>query len=377
MPRFGHSGSRREVTVLAVPHLKVLPYMLNLRWPTIASGLAALVLLATAGTADSTVAKPHRSDPDRPELPALLARDAAGSVTAPAGGFSFFGADGLLYDFAPMVVGGWEGHVFFGPDYDTACADGARFKQGLRRLARLAKLIESTGRRVVFTVAPNKTSIYGGQIDWVNLPHGECTRLGLAQQDALLDTYDNRNYLPLRKALAKDPREVYWKTDTHWTSVGSSVFAEKLATKLDKKLGRKQRYTLIQQEFQGDLFSLLGIPQPETGQAAVPANNVSVRIGPTDPLVELQQTWKSSPRKKTLPGQTVMLGDSYSYVGLETLRPLFRKGHFVWIHPENLDYMVKSLVAADTVVIEVVQRYVSSSLIGTKSFRSQVRRALR
>ena len=307
----------------------------------------------------------------------MLARDAGGSVTAPPSSPAFVGADGLLYDFAPLVVGGWEGQVFFGPDYDTACADGARFKRGLRRLARLAKLIESTGRRVVLTVAPNKTSIYDNQIDWVGLPHGECTRLGLARQNELLDTFDNRNYLPLRRALVKDPREMYWKTDTHWTSVGSSVFAERLATKLDKKLGRKQRYTLTQQEFQGDLFSLLGIPQPETGQAAVPANKVSVRIGPTDPLVELQQAWTSSPRKKTLRGHTVLVGDSYTYVGLGTLRPLFRNGHFVWIQAQNLDYIANSLVAADTVVIEVVQRYVSSSVIGTKAFGHQVKRALR
>ena len=72
-----------------------------------------------------------------------------------------------------------------------------------------------------------------------------------------------------------------------------------------------------------------------------------------------------------------MVGDSYTYVGLSTLRPLFRNGHFVWIQAQNLDYIAQSLVAADTVVIEVVQRYVSSSVIGTKAFRNQVKRALR
>ncbi len=351
--------------------------MLNLRWSTIASALAALALLATAGTADSAVAKTDHRDPGRPHLPPLLARDAAGSVTAPASGVAFFGADGLLYDFASLVVGGLDGQVFFGPDYDTACADGAKFESGLRRLARLAKLIESTGRRVVLTVAPNKTSVYGNQIDWAGLPHGECTELGLAQQDEALDTFKYPSFLPMRRALAKDPRQMYWKTDSHWTSVGASVYAGRLATKLDKRLGRKQRYAMTEQEFQGDLFSLLGIPQPETAPAAVPANNVSVRIGPNDPLVELQQTWTSSPRKKTLPGRTVLVGDSFSYVGLGALRPLFRHGHFVWIHPEMLDYIANSLVEADTVVIEVVQRYVSSSVIGTKAFRNQVRHALR
>jgi SGNH hydrolase-like domain, acetyltransferase AlgX len=351
--------------------------MLTLRWPTIATGLAALLLLATAGTAESTVAKSDHPQPGHPALPRLLAKDAAGSAAEPAGGAPFIGADGLLYDFAAMVVGGLDGQVFFGPDYDTACADGAKFEKGLHRLAKLAKVIESTGRRVILTVAPNKTSIYSNQIDWANLPHGECTRLGLAQQDEVLDDFDYPSYLPLRRALVKDQREMYWKTDTHWTSVGSSVFAERLASKLDERLGRKQRYTITQQEFQGDLFSLLGIPQPETAQAAVPANKVSVSIGPTDPLVELQQTWRSSPRKKTLPGHTVVVGDSYSYVGLGTLRPLFRHGHFVWIQAQNLDYIAQSLVDADTVVIEVVQRFVSSSVIGTPAFRHQVKRALR
>ncbi len=350
--------------------------MKNVRWQSLATGLAALLLLATAGAAESTTAEADHRDPGRPELPHLLARDARGSAAEPAGGAPFIGADGLLYDYAAMVVGGLDGQVFFGPDYDTACADGAKFEKGLRHLARLAKIIERSGKRVVLTVAPNKTSIYGSEIDWTSLPHGECTRLGLAQQDQVLDSFDYKSYLPLRRALAKDPRQMYWKTDTHWTSVGSSVFAEKLATRLDKRLGREQRYTLTQQQFQGDLYSLLGIPQPETAEAAVPAGNVSVQVGPTNPLVELQQTWRSSPRKKTLPGRTVVVGDSYTYVGLTTLRPLFRNGHFVWIQSPNLDYIAQSLVAADTVVIEVVQRYVSSSLIGTKAFRTQVKRAL-
>jgi hypothetical protein len=351
--------------------------MPHLRWPALVSGLAALALLATAG--NGAAAEPHhpRGHDGRAELPTYLARDAQGVVTSPQASGSFQGADGLLYEYAPMVVGGWDGQVFYGPDFDTACADGARFKQGLRRLAKLAKLIESTGRRVVLTVAPNKTSIYDDQIDWVGLPHGACTRLGLERQDDLLDDYGNRNYLPLRRALSKDPRETYWKTDTHWTSVGSSIFAERLAARLDKKLAGRQRYALTQAEFQGDLFSLLGIPQPETAQAVVPTNNVSVRIGPPDPNVELQQTWTSSPRKKTLRGKTVLIGDSYSFVGLSTLRPLFHKGHFVWITQENLDYIAQSLVASDTVVIEVVQRFVSSSLLGTKAFRAQVRRTLR
>ncbi len=349
--------------------------MTTSRWPAVAAGLATVLLAATAGTAAGTDSRAGSAGQDRPDAATLLARDARGSTALPTTGL--VGADGLLYDFSPLVVGGADGQLFLGLEFDRACADGRRFQKGLKRLTQLARTIEKSGRRVVLTVAPNKTSVYRGEIDGVNLPHGDCTRIGLDNQGSVLDNFSDPLFLPLRRQLAKDPREVYWRSDAHWSSVGASVYAEHLATRLDKKLGRRQKYAIGQEEHVGDLLQLLGIPTSETGASAVPATGVEVRVHPLDPDVPLQMSWTSTPRRKTLAGETVVVGDSFSYLGLGTLRSLFHKGQFVWIQPELLDYIAARMGDADTVVIEVSQRFVSTSILGTKSFRAAVRKQLR
>jgi len=340
------------------------------------SGLAALALLAAPGSAGGAVDSRGEPRPGGEPLPHLLRADARSGVPSDKVAGGFVGADGTVYDPAPVVVGGNGGELFYGPDFDSACADGAQFAAGLKRLAHLARIIADSGRRVVLTVAPNKSAVLDEDIDWPSLPHGLCTAIGLRQQQVALDTLDEPLYLPMRQLLTKDPRQTFYNTDSHWTSVGASVFFTQVASRLSDKLARDQIYLPTEQERQGDLFSLLGIPQPETAQAVVPQTQVSVQVAPPEPGAELQQAWTASPRKKVLPGQTLLIGDSFTYIDLDLGRTMFRHGRFIWIQPQNLDDITRHLADADTVVIEVLQRFVSTSIIETRAFRTAVRAAL-
>lgn len=347
---------------------------------------ALLVPLSAVDVAAGQQAEPparHRAGVSLNDL------DARGSTTTAPGGAraanatGFFGADGLFYDYAPLVIGGYSNEYFLGQDFDVACADGQQFARGLKRLGRLAKVIEAAGKRVVFTVAPNKTSVNSDNIYWPTVPHGSCGSFGVTDQNTTLDTFGDKRYLAIRRSLADDPREVYWKTDAHWTTVGSSVFATELAGRLDKKLGRRQKYLPAIRTELGDLYQLLGLTSPETASALVPHDGVSVTpvpgSGGFDPVagVSFTHSWTSTPAKKTLRGKTLVVGDSFTYLGLESLRPLFARGSFVWIQPTMLDRIVTGIAKADTVVIEVVQRFVSTSILATDTFRTAVRRALR
>lgn len=349
--------------------------MTHLRWSAALAGLVATTLLAGAGTSAGHAPRPG-AEPSAPVLPRLMALDARGatppSTAAPAS--KLVGSDGQLYDLAPIVVSGVDDQVFYGPDFDTACSDGPRFKKGLKRLARLARLIERSGRRVVLTVAPNKSSAYPGSLDQATLPHGRCTRWGLRRQERAMDGFRDERYLPLRERLVADPRQTYYDTDSHWTTVGASVFAKQLAKRLDRSVARRQHYTLGEETRQGDLFLLSGIAQPEVAQYANPTVKVKVRVSDSDP--DLQQSWRSGPRKRVVDGKVLMLGDSFTYVGLGALRPLFREGRFIWTVPQNLPAMAEQLVTADVVVIEVLQRFVSTSLLGTGGFYREVKRSL-
>ncbi len=294
---------------------------------------------------------------------------------------TFTGADGLLYSFAPPVVAGEDDYLFLGNDFDFACYLGPAMKRSLAAYADLARIIRRSGRRVVFTLAPNKTAVLAGDLP-SQPPHGACDQQGLAAQDRLLQHFSDPDFLPLVAPLRRSPHQVYWRTDQHWTTVGGSVLAKTLATHLSPRLGRQQRYTYGEESRTGALNLAQGVDAPETLQTATPAGRVKVRTakGAADwggyPEFTFDHAWDSAPAARTWPGRTLLLGDSFMWYALESLRPVFRHGHFVWIDHSGTD-VPKAIKDSDTVVLEVLQLFLPTSSILTPAFRRAVARELR
>ena len=92
----------------------------------------------------------------------------------------------------------------------------------MKALGRLARVIEKSGRRAVFTIAPAKADIVRENLPSSLLPQGSCDIAGLNMQRRLLNRFPDDNYVSARKVVAKDPRQTYWKTDLHWSEVGVS-----------------------------------------------------------------------------------------------------------------------------------------------------------
>ena len=274
---------------------------------------------------------------------------------------TFTGADGLYYTYAPSIVAGQQSYLFLGNDFDFACGLGPAMSRSLAAYAKLAKVIRKSGREVVFTLAPNKSAVLSADLPG-QPPHGVCDVQGLAAQDRLLEGYADPDFLPLVAPLRRSPRQVYWRTDQHWTTVGGSVFAKALAAHLSPRLGKRQRYTYGTETRLGVMNQALGISTPETLETAHPADRVKVRTarGAADwggyPEFTFEHAWDSAPAGRTWPGRTLLLGDSFMWYALENLRPVFRHGHFVWIDHTDTD-VPQAIKASDTVVIEVLQLF--------------------
>jgi len=312
---------------------------------------------------------------------------ASASRPLPGDGERILGFDGLTYESAPLVItGNTEGDLFFGLDFDIACSQGgAGFTKGMRRVARLANVIEASGRRAIFTVAPNKEAVHPQDLDMSALPQGQCNATAMKDQTRVLDTFPDKRYLPIRKTLAQDDRQVYWKTDLHWTTVGASDWAMELARSLDPKLAARQKYKVGTQTYLGFLSRLLGGTTPETVPAVFPAGPVKVATSPDslypfkDPNggLAFDYEWNSQPPHRTWPGHTLLVGDSFTLMGLINLRPLFRHGRYQWIGNVDAQDMAEAIAESDTIVIEVLQVFLTSTPIGLKSFRDLVRKELR
>ena len=348
----------------------------------------------TAGAAGGAIAADRGVHEPRP-APALHSVDRThdwdragtrGGAGTGVGRAAFTGHDGLEYDPSPVGVDGGDGVIFFGEDFDAACAYGKKFDRGLKRISRLVDAIEHSGRHVVFSIAPNKTAVDKAALAGASLPHGKCDARGIRRQDRTLDTFRNDSWIPLRAKLARQAArgaDDYWKVDTHWTSVATTTWAEAVAERLSPTLAQRQSYRRRTESVHPDLF-YLGVTDEsvETSQGRATTTNVRVKpkpgIGVFDPeVVSPTVGWRASPRPRTWPGHTLILGDSFTYRALDPLMHLFRHGEFRWLGLVPAPDLVDAIKKADTVVIEVVQRYVPGSILGVKPMLEAVRQALR
>ena len=359
----------------------------------LATSLAVLTAGLTAGvtgaTADVGAANEPRPAPATHSVDRSQDWDRAGTRGGAGTGVSraaFTGQDGLVHDPSPLAVNGGNGVVFYGEDFDAACAFGMEFDKGLKRIARLVDAIENSGRHVLFSIAPNKTAVDKAALAGASLPHGKCDSRGIRQQDRALDTFRNDNWVPLRAKLTRQAArgaDEYWKVDTHWTSVATTTWAEDLAESLSPKLAQRQSYRRDTESLHVNL-SFLGMTGDivETSRGRATTTKVRVKpkpnIGVFDPeVVSPTVGWQASPRTRTWPGRTLILGDSFAYRALDPLMHLFRNGEFLWLGIVPAPDLVDAIAKADTVVVEVVQRYVPGSILGVKSTLKAVRRALR
>ena len=174
---------------------------------------------------------------DRAPLPVrMIPSQRAGTLP------TFVGQDGLTYSATPLVVPGKNGVIYIGQDFDSACAYGRKLRLAMRQLDRLVHTIEKTGRRVVFTVAPNKSAVNKADLPDA-LPHGLCDAVAIAEQDQILDGFKHPSYVQLRRkfaALSAKGSQLYWNLDTHWNSVATGIYAEAVARRLDPHLAKVQ-----------------------------------------------------------------------------------------------------------------------------------------
>jgi hypothetical protein len=295
------------------------------------------------------------------------------------------GSNGTTYDSAPQTVPGRNGELYYGPDFDVACGLGSRISRNLTLIAKLARVIERSGRTVVWTVAPDKSMVRPQNLP-DPMPHGACDVRGFKQEQRVLDRVTDRNFLSLREPLHRYPRQTFFKTDTHWTTVGGSVFALALADRLSPKVAQLQSYRYGTEQRVGILNYFVGNMVLETAETATPTTKVTTRTAGTStdqvwsgyPQITYDYTWNTRPVRRTVPGDTVILGDSFSMFALDSLMPLFQRGRYLWRGniPEKVEF--QAVKRSDTVVIEVAQVLAAlGSPLADPGYRKRLQKALR
>ncbi len=136
-----------------------------------------------------------------------------------------------------------------------------------RNLALMAEYVEGLGADFVFTIAPNKSSLYPGQMPDYPRSGAESNSERLAEALAA----EGLDYVDLFALFSAREETLYFEHDSHWTSRGAALAADALNAALGVESSYAEGGAFEASPHTGDLFEMLypAASDPETDGAPV------------------------------------------------------------------------------------------------------------
>lgn len=265
----------------------------------------------------------------------------------------------------PRVIEGRDGWLYFGDDVAEACRPRGSLTETLDRVRRLAEIVRQSGRKFLFTVAPDKTTVYPDRLPERFLGK-DCMNRRKREFWTALAKSDLTGYIDLRTPLQTLQREsrkpAYWRTDSHWNDRSAALYGMRLAEALQPGLTKDSRLAEVGRRARvGDLGPLLGTPREETidlwsltrdGVRQVRQDNSRMPLWFT-----VSNVSEGAPLFKP---KTVLIGDSFTRSSVPWITPYFadltvlRSDTPAKAGP---DRAAEQIAASEVVVFEMVERY--------------------
>ncbi|MCP2093451.1 SGNH hydrolase-like domain-containing protein, acetyltransferase AlgX [Actinosynnema pretiosum] len=260
----------------------------------------------------------------------------------------------------PLVVEGRDDWLYLGYDIQAACATDKTTEHVMGQLNKLRQGVESTGRKFVLTVAPNKTTAVPEQLPDSFLG-SKCYANMVEQFWAALPTTGAIDLRPgLEAAAAKAGGPVYFKNDTHWTHDGGLVMVRALADAIQPGATASWKFSAEKDgELVGDLPKLVGRTQHSKVKAyKLAPDGENVRSKAVTDDFKQPRHYTQAPTKGTVKAKVGLIGDSFSF----TMASYFVGGFadITMIHSElfndDVAELGRRLADQDVVVLEAVER---------------------
>jgi hypothetical protein len=258
-----------------------------------------------------------------------------------------------------QVLLGRAGWLYLAEELARACAPPSDPKVTKANVARLTGMVQRSGRRVLFVVVPDKSSVAQEFLPHDD-PRVECAAAGRERLWALLEKHPVPGYVDLRTALETEQSlrrsPIYLRRDSHWSSFAASILVREVVERLPGDLWSGSVIKQIgQEEGMGDLTVLAGLPDVDMRPAfgiQRPGDEATVDEQPAGAALH-------SMRRGGAPvfeGKTLYLYDSFGRIALPGLRQFF--GDLTTqqlFDSEPLD-IAQGASGWDLIIIEVVER---------------------
>lgn len=291
-------------------------------------------------------------------------------IGAGAGGDADIGANEVQY---PQVVEGRDGWLFYGSDVSASCNAAMPMSEIVDNLQRLADAAAASGRRLVITIAPDKSSAHPELLP-DTFAGKACMEQRRTEFWSSISALEGVQVLDPRQALAtfesETGRSVWRRNDTHWGPTGAAIFSKSVAETLDARLGEASSLiTGPDAELPGDLSQMLG----DLKYDAVPTAGISRdgvvlhldgKVISQDDVPDLAYqpitVTATSSGAPLLPGRTLLLGDSF-FAASRLQFPVYYSS-LTYVHnmtaeiPGAADSVADLLSDSDTLIFEMVER---------------------
>lgn len=263
----------------------------------------------------------------------------------------------------PSVLQGRDGWLYAGKDIEFACEPQRDLDAIFAGYRRLIAILTASGRRVVITVAPDKSTVVPEY-----LPETYLGKRCSAQRKTELWDRLNRGdlgpeYLDMRRVLeqrqAAEGQPIYFTSDSHWTSLGRVLFARAVIDRLEPGLSKETDVVDTGVKTRsGDLARMLGDPREDSTTIwELHRPGVLSRVDAVDEsrikIAHYRATSGGGARLFASP--TVLMGDSFGFESVGAFRPYFADltfGHRELWPAKRIPVLRDSRV----VVLEVVER---------------------
>lgn len=270
------------------------------------------------------------------------------------------------------VVIGKEGWLYYAEtmnDYfKNSCEDRVKMIALARDLSKLERAIESLGKKFIFVVVPNKSTIYPEHVG-IEKPANGC---GQSRYDILLDAfkeYPVRGFVRLDDLLVESKHEspVYFRTDTHWNITGA-IIASKAILKNIAPMDWESYFPVIEiKDSQGnfDLSGMIDMLSVDWKEDHVDIKDIVYVSTVTEEQREPLQNGRPRPRYSAVPlperrllPRTLIYRDSFMTQPLEIMKGSFERIDPLWSNniPISKEVDFEDFMASEIVIVEVVER---------------------
>ena len=256
---------------------------------------------------------------------------------------------------ADGVIQGKNGWLYYKDSLDDYLGQDLLSDRSLFNIAHMLSMtqqaLEEKGVNFLFTIAPNKNSLYGD-----NMPYYDKLKVsGRTNRENLEDWLKTEKvaYADLYQALMEEDEVLYHARDSHWNNKGAALAADVLMDALGKDHDsyEGESYT-VRRDYTGDLDTML-YPLASTADDEIYYDKETTYAT----VEEIQSNF--DPRITTVnpvkEGSLVMYRDSFGNALLPYMADAYANAYFSRGIPYQL--MDVETHSADTVIIERAERF--------------------